>query len=126
MKKPFRQCLILLSVTLLALALPLAPATKKKPEASAVIAGGIFTAEGFALPGVPVSIRRQGDAKPKWRTASDSRGEFVVRLPAGRATYEVATHSDERENESQTIDIYGQERVDLIFRLTRKRSGEKQ
>lgn len=99
------------------------PPPKEQPHA--LVAVNVFTAEGLSLPGIPVSVRRKEDTKPKWRGETDRRGEWAVRVPPGRGTYEVATHSKEHENQTQTVEIYGQERVDIIFRLARKSGTEK-
>ena len=95
--------------------------SKEKPYA--LLAGSVFTAEGFALPGVAVSVKRKTDAKPKWRAVSDARGEFTLRLPAESASYEVTTNSDEYENQTKAVEVAGREkeRVDIIFRLARKK-----
>jgi len=78
------------------------------------------------LPGVPVSVKRKEDRKPKWRGVTDRRGELAVRLPAGRGTYEVATGSKEHQNETETIEVYGEERVDVIFRLAAREDKKEQ
>jgi hypothetical protein len=118
------------SVFLAAWLVALAPAEatekkKKEQEPHALVAGTTFTAEGLSLPGIPITLTRKGDKKPKWRATSDARGEFAVRLPPGRATYEVATDSKEHENQTQEIKVYGEETVTIVFRLARKPGGEK-
>lgn len=113
-------------LALLATSVPAASAPKKeKPPAYALLFVSIFTEDGFALPGVPVSVKVKGEKKRKWNGVSDSRGECAVRLPAGRATYEVTTESKHHQNETQTAEIYGQERVDLVFRLAAKKEQKK-
>ena len=95
---------------------------KSKEKPYAVLFGTVFTAEGLALPGVPVSVKRKDDRKPKWRAVSDPRGEFAVRLPAEAATYEVSTQSEEHENQTKTVEVVGRqnESVTVLFRLARK------
>jgi len=100
---------------------------KKKQEPYALLQITVVTSEGLSLPGIPVAITRQGEKKPKWRGVSDSRGEVAVRLPAGRATYRVATKSKEYEAETQEVEIYGEETVSLILKLSPKnRRSEEQ
>jgi hypothetical protein len=127
MTRPTRIAASLLLAALLAATASAAPAEKKKKEQEphALLTGTTFTAEGLSLPEIPLAITRKGDKKPKWRVTSDARGEFAVRLPAGRATYEVATESKEHENQTQEIEVHGEETVTLVFRLARKAGGEK-
>lgn len=96
------------------------------PEPYALLAGTVLTTEGFSLPGVPVSVKRQGERKPKWRAVSDRRGEFAIRLPVGRATYEVATESRDHENETKTVEVAGDERVEVMFRLSAKKPARRE
>lgn len=106
------------------LAFPLG--AKEKPKPHALLLGSIFTAEGLSLPGVPVTITLKAARKPRWRAVSDRRGEFAIRLPAGRATYEVTTHSKEHQNETKTVEIYGEESVSIIFQLSARKPENKQ
>jgi len=99
-------------------------AEKEKEEPYVLLRGTVFTAGGLALPGVPLTIKVKDDSKPKWRAVSDRRGEFAVRLPLGRQTYEVSTHSGEHGNQTKTVDIDEQKSVNVIFRLSP--GGEKQ
>lgn len=95
---------------------------KDKEESYALLSGSVHSAEGFALPGVPVSVRREEDRKPRWRAISDARGEFALRLPAEAATYEVTTESKEHENQTKRVTVAGtpKETVVVLFRLARK------
>lgn len=108
------------------MALPLRGGEKEKEKAYALLSGSIHSSEGFAIPGVPVSVRREADRKPGWRAVSDSRGEFAIRLPAEAATYEVATESKEHENQTKRITVAGtdKETVVVLFRLARKGGKE--
>lgn len=99
---------------------------KKKPEPHTLLLGTTFTAEGLSLPGIPVAVTHKGDKKPKWRVTSDARGEFAVRLPAGHEVYEVATESKEHKNQTQEVEVQGEESVTVIFRLARKDEGKKE
>ncbi len=117
-------CLTLLLGFLLPGAGPsLAAKEKSHQKPYALLAGSVFTVEGFALPGVAVSVKRKTDAKAKWRAVSDARGEFALRLPAESASYEVTTKSEEYENQTKAVEVAGRdnERVDVIFRLTQKK-----
>ncbi len=97
----------------------------KDRSAQAIIAGGVYDEAGYALPGIRVKIRREKERKPQWEAVSDARGEFAVRVPAGRETYVVSTHSKEHLNQEQKVEIYGQERAELILRLlARPKKGQ--
>lgn len=101
---------------------------KSKEKPYALLGGTVFTAEGYALPGVTLSIKRKDDRKPKWRAVSDSRGEFAVRLPAEAATYEVSTQSEDYENQTKAVEVVGRqnESVTVLFRLARKQGERRQ
>jgi hypothetical protein len=73
-----------------------------------------------------VTVKRKDDSKPKWKAVSDGRGEFAVRLPPGRQTYDVATQSKKYENETKTIEIEDRETVNVIFILSEKKDGQEQ
>lgn len=114
--------LVFLLTGLLALPSQSSPGPKKHPESHyALLMVSVFTEEGFALPGIAVGIKRQGARKPAWRVVSDRRGECAARLPPGRGTYEVATQSKQHENQTRIVEIYGEERVDLVLRLSPKK-----
>ena len=108
------------------LAAPARAPKDTKSEPYALLAGTVLTTEGFSLPGIPVSAKRQGERKPKWRAVSDRRGEFAIRLPAGRATYEVATESREHENETKSVELAGEERIEVLFRLSAKKPARRE
>lgn len=117
---------LLLAFLAAALAVPLQSGEKEKEKSYALLSGSVHSAEGFSLPGVPVSVRREEDRKPRWRAVSDARGEFVLRLPAEPATYEVATESKDHENQTRTVKVAGtdKETVVVLFRLARKSRQE--
>ena len=47
----------------------------------ALIYGTVWGPDNTPAAGVPVSIRRASDKKPKWQLVSDRRGEFAQRVP---------------------------------------------
>lgn len=96
--------------------LPAAEKSKQQPQA--ILAGTVYDENGFALAGVPIEVRRPGEKKPKWRAASDRRGEFAIRVPAGRATYVISTASKQHASQEQALEVYGNERAEVLFRLT--------
>lgn len=120
MHKRLHKCFVALILVVLCFQLAtsaLGEEKSKKSPAQAIIAGGVYDEAGYALRGIRVKIWREKERKPKWEAISDARGEFAVRVPAGRATYLVSTHSKEHLNQEQQVEIYGHERVELVFRL---------
>lgn len=96
-------------------------APKKEKEARyALLLVSVFTEEGFALPGILIIVKPKDAPKPVWRGASDRRGEYAVRLPPSPRTYEVATQSKAYESQTKTVEIHGEERMDLVLRLAPK------
>lgn len=126
-KRGRSACALLLTVAvagllaLTAFGSPAPAADKAKKKAHAVLFVSVFNEDGFSLPGVRLSVKRKGERKPKWKGVTDRRGEAAVRLPAEPGTYEVTTHSKKFVNETKTVEMSGQERVDIFFRLSRRK-----
>jgi hypothetical protein len=81
---------VILSLSLLALLATSAAAResdKKKPYA--LIFGTVWDPDGHGLYGVKVKVRRADQRKAHWELYSDHRGEFALRVPAGKADYVV-------------------------------------
>jgi hypothetical protein len=69
--------------------------------------------------GVHVKLRRAGEKKFRWEATSDHRGEFGIRVPAGKGDY-ILVAELKRKGEpdaEKSIHIDGDERVDLGFHL---------
>ncbi len=87
-----------------------------------MIAGTVFRDTGLSLPGAEITITPlpAGEQKTKVRpvkVVSDARGEFVVRVPPGPARYRVAASARGYQTAERTVEIQGEERVDLNFLL---------
>jgi hypothetical protein len=87
-----------------------------------VIAGTVFRDPGFALPGASVELTvltpPPGKKKPRsQRIASDARGEFAFRVPAGAATYRLAVSSPGFDPQQKDATVAADERVDTYFQL---------
>lgn len=119
-RKPRKR--IGISLALLAAALfPLAAAPKKKPapDTYAVISGSVFQNSGYALPGADVILApeaQSGKTKPV-QLVSDTRGEFVVRVPPGPTNYTVTVHAKGYQTQQKSVTIQDQERVEVTFQL---------
>jgi hypothetical protein len=82
-----------------------------------LVRGTVFTQEGLALPGAELHIRRSSEKKFKWHDASNSRGEFAIRVKMG-ASYEVVVRAKGYQEQSQAVDAATGERFkDLVFRM---------
>jgi hypothetical protein len=116
----------LLSALVLAASLACAPglfqsaAAADKPQA--VIAGTIFRDPGFAFPRVELTLTAitlpPGVKKLKpMKTASDIRGEYSFRVPAGSALYKVVASAPGFAAEQREVEIAASERIDVYLTL---------
>lgn len=112
-------------VAFLFCAAPSAAKEKASPPAYALLVGSVFSELGRSLAGIEVTIRRSEDQKPKWRAVSDRRGEFAVRLPAEPAAYLVSTRSRDYQDQDQTIEVRGEDRISLFLRLKPRAKDKK-
>lgn len=60
---------------------------RPKPPDYALIFGTVWGPDDLALPEVKVKIRRVRDKKARWELYSNRRGEFELRVPAGKQDY---------------------------------------
>jgi hypothetical protein len=82
-----------------------------------LLRGTVFTQEGLALSGAELHIRRSAEKKPKWETATNSRGNFAVRVKMG-CDYEVVVSAKGFKDQSVAVDAKTGERFkDLVFRM---------
>jgi hypothetical protein len=68
-----------------------------------LIHGTIFDDKALAFPNVELRIRRGGEKKFRWRSFTNSRGEFAVRVPKG-AEYEMVVSSKGFKDQVRKID----------------------
>jgi Carboxypeptidase regulatory-like domain len=89
-----------------------------------LVRGTVFTPEGLALPGAELRIRRVSEKKFRWDAASNSRGEFAVRVKMG-ADYEVVARAKGYQDQSLAVNASTGERFkDLVFHMQRQ-TGKK-
>ena len=100
-------------------------AAKEQPR-YALVYGSVFDDRGMAFRGArvvvtPLSPNRPGAAvvrgKPRWKAVSDARGEFAIRLPAGKGNYSIAVEAVGYGAPPQTVAMQSEERVDVLFRM---------
>jgi Carboxypeptidase regulatory-like domain len=124
-KRSGRLGLAVLSVALLfGVTTPAAWAAKKRDKKAAaeaaepaILAGTVFTGVGFALRGAEITITRTDPAagKEKWKTTSDARGEFFLRLPSGPAKYTVSVRAQGLKPQEKEISFTAAERLEQNF-----------
>jgi len=111
----------LLAALLLAAGASAAEKRKSKVVPQAIVAGTVFQESGFLLRGarVVVTSAEKPKDKPndKKEAITDMQGEFAVRVPAGKARYTVAVNAPGFVGDTKTVEITGDERLDLTFRL---------
>lgn len=97
---------------------------KKAREPYALIFGTVWDADGRAVHGVPVKMRRADQKRARWHLVSDRRGEFAQRVPAGEAEYIIWAELPRRRGQEPPprpevrVRIEYDERVDISLRLT--------
>lgn len=67
-----------------------------------LIRGTVFNEKALSLPGAQLRIRRPGDKKFRWRSVTNSRGEFAMRVPQG-SEYEIVVHVKGYAEQARTI-----------------------
>ena len=101
---------------------------KKRAEAAeptAVIAGTVFRAEGFALSGAEITVNALQTADSgsnsnhlkNLKTTANGRGEFAVRVPAVPAKYRIDVKLRGFESQTKDVSIEGEQRKELNFLL---------
>ncbi len=128
-KHPASPCPRLLSLALiLVLLFAVALVAGKERPKYALIYGSVYDDQGFAFRGArivvtPVNPEAPGSAaardKHRWEGVSDARGEFAIRVPAGKGSYSVAVEATGFSVEPKTVGIKAEERVDVLFRMAR-------
>jgi hypothetical protein len=91
----------------------------KKDYSYALLFGTVFNGEGRLVRDAQVRVR-QKDGKKRWEAASDGQGEFAVHLPPGAAVYLVEVSAPGLQTESKEIAFSGDERQNVVFRLSGK------
>ena len=113
-----------LAAAVLACILPVQAAKKKTaPGSFALVAGTIFSANGYALPDADVALTPDPspDSAPlkvkKLQATSDSRGEFAFRVPAGAMRYILSASAKGYLPAQKPVVLQGEDRVDVTLQL---------
>ena len=91
---------------------------KSKLPPEAVLFGSVFQENGFLLRGARVVVANADRPKQRKETTSDQQGEFAVRVPAGKGRYIVEVSAEGFASEKKNVEVTGDERIDLTFRLS--------
>jgi len=125
-KKRKRRKRIGISLLLLLIAIfPLAQAGKKtaEPELYALISGTVFRDPGFALPNATVTLTPNSSpgSSPtkikKQQSVTNSRGEFVFRVPPAGMRYTVRAAAKGYRGEEKSVDVEGETRIEVTLSL---------
>ena len=94
-------------------------AEKKKSKfvPQAILAGTVFQESGFLVRGARVVVYNVERPKDKKEAATDLQGEFAVRVPVGKGRYTIEVSAPGLVSASKTVDVAGDERLDVTFRL---------
>ena len=103
----------------------LAAAGKKKamPEAYGLVGVSVYHEPGLALKEADVTLTpapAAGEAPVKMKKlqgSTDSRGEYVFRVPAVNAAYKVAVSARGFHGEEKSVTVHGEERAEVTFTL---------
>ena len=114
-----------LALLVVALLTPAAEAAKKKaaPEAYALVSGTVFQESGYVLPNAEVTLvlDEQSDAAAvkvkKMQALSDSRGEFVFRVPPAALHYIVKVAAKGFQGQQKSVSVQAEERSEVTFML---------
>lgn len=88
----------------------------------ALIYGTVWGPGDHPVAGVPISIRRASDKKPKWQQVSDRSGEFAQRVPVGAQDYVVQADIKMPKGQPKpevTVHIDNDERKDISLHLSK-------
>jgi len=104
---------------LIAAALVAACLAQQGASAPAIVAGTVFREPGFALRGARIvaTATAGGKKKQEWKAISDGRGEFILRVPPGPASYNVSVTAAGFLTQEKTVALAGDERIELSFML---------
>jgi hypothetical protein len=105
-----------------AIAAPWSPAPQRKNTTPdyALIYGTVWGPDNTPVAGVPITIRRAQDKKPKWELVSDRRGEFAQRVPTGKQDYVIQANLKLPKGQPKpeiTVQIDDNERKDISLHV---------
>jgi len=102
-----------------------APKKKYSHANDFLIEGTVFNEKGLSFAGVRLRVRRRGEKKFRWESATGSRGDFAVRVPQG-SEYEMVVHAKGFADQTRTVDAKtGGNEERMVFRMEPVAGGKK-
>ena len=105
-------------------AYPAVEAKEKKEQSEdvfALLVGTCFNEKGLSMQGVSVEAEiqtaSQQKLKKKWTTVTDVRGEFALRLPAGKIQFLVKVNKGGYKSLEKTVIFSSDERQNILFNM---------
>ena len=91
-------------------------------EIQAILFGTAFQESGLSLPGAKIVAFDQNKPHKKYRTVTNSRGEYTIRVPAGESTYIITASAPKFEPAKRSIKVYDSEKstANLILKPRKK------
>lgn len=89
-----------------------------------VIKGTVFNEKALSFAGVKLRVRRAGEKKFRWESATASLGDFAIRVPQGHE-YEVVVHARGFADQSRTVDARNGDEERMVFRMERVEAAKK-
>ncbi len=83
----------------------------QETEPRALLFGTVFQGSYLALPGAKVVANKEASPRKKYRTVTNYRGEYRIRVPAGDATYVISVTAPGFVGASRTVEVYGIEKT---------------
>lgn len=95
---------------------------KKEPDPYALLFGTCFNEQGFSLPGARVIVELVSEPavkmkRKKWEMVSSPRGEFAIRLPAGRHLFKITATREGFKPAETAVSFEADERQDVVLKL---------
>ena len=97
-------------------------------EPHALLFGTVFRESYLALPGARVVAYEEANPRRKYRTVSNYRGEYRIRVPAGDASFVISASAPRFTEVRRTVQVYGIEKTtaNLILEPRKQaRSGQR-
>jgi hypothetical protein len=97
--------------------------TKRKvAEPYCLLVGSCFNQRGFSMPGVSILVEMKVEPgrklkKRKWELISSPRGEFAVRLPAGKNSFLVTATKKGCKPVEKAVQFANDERQDIVLNM---------
>lgn len=94
---------------------------KPPPPDYALVAGSVFNPQGALIPNAEVEVRSLSGPHHHWDAVTDEMGEFYVRVPTGKADYQVRASAPGYIADQQVVHVTADERETIFLHLTRKK-----